>query len=30
MELARLPYYMSTGGAGDHPMTGGGPRCEAS
>lgn len=30
MELARLPYYMSTGGAGDHPVTGGGPRCEAS
>jgi redox-sensing transcriptional repressor len=30
MELARLPYYMSTGGAGESPMAGRGPRRRAS
>ncbi|MEN6333293.1 MAG: redox-sensing transcriptional repressor Rex [Phycisphaerales bacterium] len=30
MELARLPYYMPTGGAGEHPLTGRGSRHRAS
>jgi redox-sensing transcriptional repressor len=30
MELARLPYYMPTGGAGEHPMAGRSSRHKAS
>jgi redox-sensing transcriptional repressor len=30
MELARLPYYMPTGGAGEHPLAGRSSRHKAS